>query len=53
VAIVRLTPDLYWGIEPDEAREAARRAVAFRDPGGGRVEQFLATLSWGTPPPPD
>jgi aminodeoxyfutalosine deaminase len=31
--IVRLTPDLYWGIDPDDAVDAARRAAAFRDRG--------------------
>jgi aminodeoxyfutalosine deaminase len=31
--IVRLTPDLYWGMDPEEAAEAARKAVAYRDRG--------------------
>lgn len=31
--IVRLTPDLHWGVEPDQACEVARRAAAFRDRG--------------------
>ena len=31
--IVRLTPDVHWGIELDDACEVARRAVAFRDRG--------------------
>jgi len=31
--IVRLTPELYWGIDPRDAVEGARRAVAFRDRG--------------------
>jgi aminodeoxyfutalosine deaminase len=28
--IVRLTPDLYWGIDPEDAEEAARKAIAYR-----------------------
>ena len=31
--IVRLTPEMYWGIDPEEATEAARRAIAYRDRG--------------------
>jgi aminodeoxyfutalosine deaminase len=31
--VVRLTPDVHWGIESDDACEVARRAVAFRDRG--------------------
>ncbi len=31
--IVRLTPEMYWGIDPEDANEAARRAVAYRDRG--------------------
>ncbi|MGH7912738.1 MAG: adenosine deaminase, partial [Candidatus Dormibacteraceae bacterium] len=31
--IVRLTPDIHWGIDPDDAAEVARWAVAFRDRG--------------------
>lgn len=31
--IVRLTPDIHWGIDPEDAMEAARWAVAFRDRG--------------------
>lgn len=31
--IIRLTPDLHWGIEPDQACEVARRATAFRERG--------------------
>jgi aminodeoxyfutalosine deaminase len=31
--IVRLTPDMYWGIDPEDAAEAARRTVAYRDRG--------------------
>lgn len=31
--IVRLTPEMYWGIDPEDATEAARRAIAYRDRG--------------------
>lgn len=31
--IVRLTPDLYWGLDPEEATEAARKAAAYSDRG--------------------
>jgi aminodeoxyfutalosine deaminase len=31
--IVRLTPDLYWGMDPDDAADAARKAVAYSDRG--------------------
>lgn len=31
--IVRLTPDMHWGIDPEDAMEVARRAVSFRDRG--------------------
>jgi aminodeoxyfutalosine deaminase len=31
--IVRLTPELFWGIDPEDAVEGARRAIAFRDRG--------------------
>ena len=31
--IVRLTPDLYWGMDPDDAENAARKAVAYSDRG--------------------
>jgi aminodeoxyfutalosine deaminase len=31
--IVRLTPDVHWGIDPGEAVDVARRAVAFRERG--------------------
>lgn len=31
--IVRLTPDMHWGIDPEDAMEVARRAVAFKDRG--------------------
>jgi aminodeoxyfutalosine deaminase len=31
--IVRLTPELFWGIDPEFAVEGARRAIAFRDRG--------------------
>jgi aminodeoxyfutalosine deaminase len=31
--IVRLTPDMYWGLDPDDAAEAARKAVAYSDRG--------------------
>jgi aminodeoxyfutalosine deaminase len=30
---VRLTPDLYWGIDPEDAAEAARTAIGYRDRG--------------------
>jgi len=30
---IRLTPELYWGIDPEFAVEGARRAIAFRDRG--------------------
>jgi aminodeoxyfutalosine deaminase len=30
---VRLTPELYWGIDPQDAVEGARRAISFRDRG--------------------
>ncbi len=31
--IVRLTPDMYVGLDPEDAADAARRAVAYRDRG--------------------
>lgn len=31
--IVRLTPDLYWGMDPEEAEQAAHIAVAYSDRG--------------------
>jgi aminodeoxyfutalosine deaminase len=31
--IVRLTPEMYWGIDPEDATEAARRAIPYRDRG--------------------
>jgi aminodeoxyfutalosine deaminase len=31
--IVRLTPDMHWGIDPEDAKEVARRAVSFRERG--------------------
>jgi len=31
--VVRLTPDLYWGIDPEDAAEAARKAIAYRERG--------------------
>jgi aminodeoxyfutalosine deaminase len=31
--IIRLTPELYWGIDPGDAVEGARQAAAFRDRG--------------------
>jgi aminodeoxyfutalosine deaminase len=46
--IVRLTPDLYWGIDPDDAVDAARRAAAFRDRG---VVGFGIGGAEGTCPP--
>jgi aminodeoxyfutalosine deaminase len=48
--IVRLTPDLHWGIEPDEACEVARRAAVFRDRG---VVGLGAGGREGTRPPRD
>lgn len=31
--VVRLTPDIHWGIDPEDAMEVARRAVACKDRG--------------------
>jgi aminodeoxyfutalosine deaminase len=31
--IVRLTPDIHWGIDPEEAMQVARRSIAFRERG--------------------
>jgi aminodeoxyfutalosine deaminase len=31
--VVRLTPDIHWGIDPEDACDVARRSVAFRERG--------------------